>query len=111
AQKVYDGVILFFSSRRRHTRCLSDWSSDVCSSDLHPSPGDHNQHSAHTAENHGGDGAEPLSGDTRFELTDLIRCAYKYHVHSTRSEERRGGKECRQRRVKENKKEKCRPKQ
>src|SRR5205814_6104247 len=26
--------IIFFSSRRRHTRCLSDWSSDVCSSDL-----------------------------------------------------------------------------
>src|ERR1035438_5000459 len=25
---------LLFSSRRRHTRCLSDWSSDVCSSDL-----------------------------------------------------------------------------
>src|ERR1039458_7856581 len=24
----------FFSSRRRHPRCLSDWSSDVCSSDL-----------------------------------------------------------------------------
>src|SRR5947199_3875155 len=24
----------FFSSRRRHTICLSDWSSDVCSSDL-----------------------------------------------------------------------------
>src|SRR5205814_7371397 len=24
------------SSRRRHTRCLSDWSSDVCSSDLPP---------------------------------------------------------------------------
>src|SRR5262245_65258530 len=24
----------FFSSRRRHTRCLSDWCSDVCSSDL-----------------------------------------------------------------------------
>src|SRR5262245_66555426 len=23
-----------FSSKRRHTRCLSDWSSDVCSSDL-----------------------------------------------------------------------------
>src|ERR1039458_10734960 len=30
----------FFSSRRRHTRCLSDWSSDVCSSDLPPAPGD-----------------------------------------------------------------------
>src|SRR5262245_64412382 len=27
-------VSFFFSSRRRHTRCLSDWSSDVCSSDL-----------------------------------------------------------------------------
>src|SRR5258705_1799132 len=26
--------VFFFSSRRRHTRCLSDWSSDVCSSDL-----------------------------------------------------------------------------
>src|SRR5215469_15579881 len=27
-------VIFFFSSRRRHTRSLRDWSSDVCSSDL-----------------------------------------------------------------------------
>src|SRR2546429_3112878 len=26
----------FFSSRRRHTRCSRDWSSDVCSSDLLP---------------------------------------------------------------------------
>src|SRR6266496_5248867 len=26
----------FFSSRRRHTRSLRDWSSDVCSSDLSP---------------------------------------------------------------------------
>src|SRR5438045_8830025 len=26
--------MFFCSSRRRHTRCLSDWSSDVCSSDL-----------------------------------------------------------------------------
>src|SRR5258706_2926892 len=25
----------FFSSRRRHTRLVSDWSSDVCSSDLY----------------------------------------------------------------------------
>src|SRR5205809_7019980 len=28
----------FFSSRRRHTRCSRDWSSDVCSSDLHDQP-------------------------------------------------------------------------
>src|SRR5437588_11036346 len=26
--------LFFFSSRRRHTRSLCDWSSDVCSSDL-----------------------------------------------------------------------------
>src|ERR1022692_4073971 len=28
-------LIFFFSSRRRHTRLQGDWSSDVCSSDLH----------------------------------------------------------------------------
>src|SRR5216684_7450675 len=28
------GLFFFFSSRRRHTRCSRDWSSDVCSSDL-----------------------------------------------------------------------------
>src|SRR2546421_5309526 len=27
-------LYFFFSSRRRHTRCDRDWSSDVCSSDL-----------------------------------------------------------------------------
>src|SRR5260221_1884653 len=31
--------IFFFSSRRRHTRSLCDWSSDVCSSDLGAAPG------------------------------------------------------------------------
>src|SRR2546422_6742105 len=38
----------FFSSRRRHTRCSRDWSSDVCSSDLG-----------------GGDGVEALRGVAR----------------------------------------------
>src|SRR5437879_1079944 len=28
------GCFFFFSSRRRHTRYIGDWSSDVCSSDL-----------------------------------------------------------------------------
>src|SRR5437762_6672373 len=28
------GILFFFSSRRRHTRYIGDWSSDVCSSDL-----------------------------------------------------------------------------
>src|SRR5699024_11662212 len=27
--------LFFFTSRRRHTRSKRDWSSDVCSSDLH----------------------------------------------------------------------------
>src|SRR5438132_6470771 len=31
--------LIFFSSRRRHTRSLCDWSSDVCSSDLTRSQG------------------------------------------------------------------------
>src|SRR5256884_468392 len=31
-------MFFFFSSRRRHTRCSRDWSSDVCSSDLSRSP-------------------------------------------------------------------------
>src|SRR3989442_14914885 len=29
-------LLFFFSSRRRHTRCGRDWSSDVCSSDRQP---------------------------------------------------------------------------
>src|SRR6266542_3941891 len=31
---MYFRCFFFFSSRRRHTRCYRDWSSDVCSSDL-----------------------------------------------------------------------------
>src|SRR2546422_9134190 len=36
AQRLHLPTIqyFFFSSRRRHTRCSRDWSSDVCSSDL-----------------------------------------------------------------------------
>src|SRR5436305_11164425 len=32
--KFWSMLFFFFSSRRRHTRCGRDWSSDVCSSDL-----------------------------------------------------------------------------
>src|SRR5215472_668490 len=42
-----DSCAFFFSSRRRHTRCLSEWSSDVCSSDLGAAdrhPGDDRRH-------------------------------------------------------------------
>src|SRR5215204_6157205 len=31
---IFNFISFFFSSRRRHTRSLCDWSSDVCSSDL-----------------------------------------------------------------------------
>src|SRR5437763_2270476 len=31
---LIDSFSFFFSSRRRHTRYIGDWSSDVCSSDL-----------------------------------------------------------------------------
>src|SRR2546429_3114202 len=34
ASKIQYIDFFFFSSRRRHTRCSRDWSSDVCSSDL-----------------------------------------------------------------------------
>src|SRR2546422_5511220 len=37
---VTQGFWFFFSSRRRHTRCSRDWSSDVCSSDLVGKAGD-----------------------------------------------------------------------
>src|SRR5437763_16619866 len=33
-------LCFFFSSRRRHTRYIGDWSSDVCSSDLAPAASD-----------------------------------------------------------------------
>src|SRR5256712_10053831 len=33
--RVVSIAFFFFSSRRRHTRSDRDWSSDVCSSDLH----------------------------------------------------------------------------
>src|SRR5687768_6980103 len=32
--QVLAALVFFFPSRRRHTRCSRDWSSDVCSSDL-----------------------------------------------------------------------------
>src|SRR5438046_3845026 len=67
----------FFSSRRRHTRLVSDWSSDVCSSDLCDLPGH----------------VQPISHVFCFVL---IRGALREHT-GFRSEERRVGKECRSR--------------
>src|SRR5207237_5476353 len=74
----------FFSSRRRHTRFKCDWSSDVCSSDLH----------AHQelAERHA------RGNDTIGEVIRGFRLRYTAAAHigkHLRSEERRVGKECR----------------
>src|SRR5207253_4966060 len=66
----------FFSSRRRHTRWPRDWSSDVCSSDLH--------RVARVAQ-------RPHERLVE-QVLDHHRC-----VPEGRSEERRVGKECRSR--------------
>src|SRR5438034_2143449 len=72
-------VCFFFSSRRRHTRSLCDWSSDVCSSDLVvatlAAPAD--------------PGLDDALGAER---ADALRALLR-----ERSEERRVGKECRSR--------------
>src|SRR5436190_20596029 len=78
--------LFFFSSRRRHTRSLCDWSSDVCSSDLFA-----------------GDGAR-IDEDGDFWL--MGRVDDVMNVSAKRSEERRVGKECRARMSLYNKKKK-----
>src|SRR5205809_4899710 len=92
-------VCFFFSSRRRHTRCSRDWSSDVCSSDLaDAAPGIRARHvevaqrrvaqrasARHVREHpfrHELGGAVGIDGGGRGALRG-------------RSEERRVGKECR----------------
>src|SRR2546422_3450170 len=93
-------VFFFFSSRRRHTRCSRDWSSDVCSSDLGPecpaaipeSPLDilAQQIVATCATNHA---ARPPH--SRAELEFIPETSQVDEID--RSEERRVGKECRSR--------------
>src|SRR5262249_57827865 len=83
------GILLcffFFSSRRRHTRLVSDWSSDVCSSDL----GDRRGPAARVG--CGGD----RDRRRRFRR-DRPRRERKLPRRAWRSEERRVGKECRSR--------------
>src|SRR5436305_15291842 len=70
----------FFSSRRRHTRCGRDWSSDVCSSDLLSGLVCYITVSGFL----NGAGFEKMRSDLRRDCD--------------RSEERRVGKECRSRR-------------
>src|SRR5438132_12285077 len=74
----------FFSSRRRHTRSLCDWSSDVCSSDLVEDEG--------RLEGAGAWPPEAAPGSVGAARTARSELNKKH-----RSEERRVGKECRSR--------------
>src|SRR5205814_2815059 len=97
-----------FSSRRRHTRCLSDWSSDVCSSDLQIVCG----FAYVQAFLLPGFPASPLSFPVDREIAEGLKAAVGRTVAAwsladkvlleeilglPRSEERRVGKECRSR--------------
>src|SRR5262245_62367965 len=62
----------FFSSRRRHTRCLSDWSSDVCSSDLAELAGGE----------HGGRPEQPLQLEGREQSGQIGRASCRERVWS-----------------------------
>src|SRR5204863_3435819 len=75
----YFALIFFFSSRRRHTRSLRDWSSDVCSSDLPI--------------------RLPVTAESSFTGNRMGAMARIITRRSRRlrSEERRVGKECRSR--------------
>src|SRR5436305_15340295 len=80
----------FFSSRRRHTRCGRDWSSDVCSSDL-----------STWLEILSASYVIPSQVEEFLDNAESIeRCVdFARHDKKTklRSEERRVGKECRSR--------------
>src|SRR5262245_62468721 len=93
-------LVFFFSSRRRHTRCLSDWSSDVCSSDLRlvAPPGDALKRAAiqlFVAARHD-DWRSRAVAEVRLRerVRDLLAAPGD---DENRSEERRVGKECRYR--------------
>src|SRR5690554_7655843 len=82
-------VSFFFSSRRRHTRCGRDWSSDVCSSDLEAASEAKRfaaefERTARQLDTH------RAAADDLFDTLETLERGY-------RSEERRVGKECRSR--------------
>src|SRR5438876_2358024 len=84
-------LVFFFSSRRRHTRWTGDWSSDVCSSDLDPSPG-----TVAYVTGLGSDNVILMDGSGA-RLSTTIAVGEGPTGLGLRSEERRVGKECRSR--------------
>src|SRR3712207_8740534 len=84
--------IVFFSSRRRHTRYWRDWSSDVCSSDL-----SRLRLSGRCLLRLNRRGTQSSSdSDTAENLSDPYQHSWPPKL-LVRSEERRVGKECRSR--------------
>src|SRR5207245_4576105 len=82
----------FFSSRRRHTRCYRDWSSDVCSSDLTPLG---RPSGVAVDKNDMLYVIDSQSSDNQGATNYNPGCKRGIRVGSVRSEERRVGKECR----------------
>src|SRR5256885_8996784 len=94
--------MLFFSSRRRHTRLQGDWSSDVCSSDLESSQKRVKDRisSLHSKIAETREEFEISHKQHQQVLTDLARVSAELEElreENLRSEERRVGKECRSR--------------
>src|SRR5437016_7158768 len=94
--------IFFFSSRRRHTRLVSDWSSDVCSSDLYRTmvcvPG-HGRGVDDIVgiDDHGQDRTSKDGYQHDFAIQVAEHGLAAVAIEPMRSEERRVGKECRSR--------------
>src|SRR2546422_6206615 len=86
-------VLFFFSSRRRHTRCSRDWSSDVCSSDLC----DRSSNRIQVFQKDGKFVKEGIVSKNTKGATVSGQFGVVSSAGSARSEERRVGKECRSR--------------
>src|SRR5205814_6066157 len=93
----------FFSSRRRHTRCLSDWSSDVCSSDLRTNRRERNPSliiaacKSTSANDHANLSQWGAVVQSRSDCCVGNATHQRPGIRKSRSEERRVGKECRSR--------------
>src|SRR3712207_7900274 len=93
---MYYEFVFFFSSRRRHTRYWRDWSSDVCSSDLHFPGTKIITTMARDKRDHAREGDVLVDDQLRHRhLWEEVGGIFIHH--KSRSEERRVGKECRSR--------------
>src|SRR5436305_11635482 len=93
--------MFFFSSRRRHTRCGRDWSSDVCSSDLESISVTPEKQAARLSAPLHMEIDKMVGQNMDHSLLEGLRDKIKEELHvpdvNIRSEERRVGKECRYR--------------